>query len=82
MPLHFYVPARPPCRLCGDGFEHHAAATAAALTSCPKCGERVARRSMESVSAPKLSARGSVSMAKQAGFAVLKRNSDGRFEKQ
>ena len=82
MPLQFYVPVRAPCRLCGPGFEHHAAASEARLTDCPTCGQRVQRRAMQSVSSPKLSGRRSVSMAKQAGFAVLKRNSDGRFEKQ
>jgi len=82
MPIHFYAPARPPCKLCGDGFEHHAATTDAALASCPTCGQPVERRSVQSMNIPNLSAPASVSIAKQAGFAVLKRNSDGQFEKQ
>ena len=82
MPLHFYAPAHPPCRLCGDGFEYHSPAASAAIASCPTCGQPVERRSAQSITVPKLSTRASVSMAKQAGFAVLNRNSDGQFEKQ
>jgi hypothetical protein len=37
---------------------------------------------MQSFSTPKLSSGMSVSIAKQAGFTVLKRNDDGHFEKK
>ncbi len=82
MPLHFYAPAHPPCRLCGEGFEYHSTAASAEITSCPTCGQSVERRPVQSIALPKLSPHASVSMAKQAGFAVLNRNSDGQFEKQ
>jgi hypothetical protein len=82
MPLHFYTPAQLPCKLCGAGFEHHARAAELPLAACPTCGQSVQRQNLQSVSSPKLSVRVSVSSAKQAGFAVLKRTSDGHFEKQ
>ena len=82
MPLHAYAPLTPPCRLCGDGFEHRASATAPALAACPTCGQPVRRRVAQTVNTPKLSAPLSVSRARQAGFTVLKRTTAGEFEKQ
>jgi len=82
MPLHFYAPVQQPCKLCGDGFELHVAATEPAHTSCARCGQAVHRQVMQSISTPKLSGGVSVSIAKQAGFSVLKRTSNGHFEKQ
>jgi hypothetical protein len=82
MPLHAYAPLAPPCRLCGDGFEHHAVAGTPALTACPTCGGPVHRLTAHATNSPKLSAPLSVSRARQAGFTVLKRTSAGEFEKQ
>lgn len=82
MPLHFYSPSQLPCKLCGDGFEHHTRATEPPLQACMTCGQPVQRQLTQTISTPKLSGVVTVSIAKQAGFAVLKRNSDGRFEKQ
>lgn len=82
MPLRAYVPLAPPCRLCGDGFEHAQAANAPDLTACPKCGQSVRRAPAAPVNSPKLSAPLSVSRARQAGFTVLKRTSGGEFERQ
>ena len=82
MPLHAYAPDSPPCRLCGDGFEHLAPAAAAELVACPTCGQAVHRLARQAVNSPKLSAPLSVSRARQAGFTVLKRTSGGEFEKQ
>lgn len=82
MPLHRYVPVHSPCKLCGDGFDHAATAGAASLAECPRCGQPVQRAAAESVHALKLSARSTVSRAKDAGFALLKRTSDGHFEKE
>ena len=82
MPLHYYAPATPPCRLCGDGFEHRAPAAAAVLSACPTCGQPVVRRATYAVNTPKLSAPLSVSRAKSAGFTVLKRTGAGEFERQ
>lgn len=82
MPLHAYAPLSPPCRLCGEGFEHRATASAPALALCPTCGQAVHRVAPQPVNSPKLSAPLSVSRARQAGFTVLKRISSGEFEKQ
>jgi hypothetical protein len=82
MPLHAYAPLSPPCRLCGDGFEHRAAAGTPDLAACPTCGQPVRRLRTQPVNSPKLSAPLSVSRARQAGFTVLKRTSSGEFEKQ
>lgn len=82
MPLRAYQPVNRPCRLCGDGFDHMQPAGAAPLTSCPKCGEPVLLRAAHTVATPQASKRPSVSEAKQAGFSVLKKTSDGSFEKQ
>ncbi|HYP17789.1 MAG TPA: zinc ribbon domain-containing protein [Opitutus sp.] len=81
MPLHFYAPERTPCKLCGDGFEHHSAASVPALTACPTCGASVIRRPAQSTCSPKLSAPLSVSRAKQSGFFFYQRTHDGTFEK-
>ena len=82
MPLQFYAPLKPPCRLCGEGFEHRAAAGGADLAACPKCGQAVRRVPVQPVNSPKLSAPVSVSRARQAGFTVLKRTSGGEYERQ
>jgi hypothetical protein len=82
MPLHAYAPLAPPCRLCGDGFEHRASAGASDLSTCPTCGQPVRRQPAQPVNTPKLSAPLSVSRAREAGFTVLKRTPAGEFEKQ
>jgi len=82
MPLRAYAPLSPPCRLCGDGFEHRQDTGAPDLTACPTCGQPVRRAAVARVNSPKLSAPLSVSRARQAGFTVLKRTSAGEFEKQ
>jgi putative FmdB family regulatory protein len=82
MPLQFYAPLRPPCRLCGPGFEHRQPGNAPDLTACPKCGQQVRRAAAQTVNSPKLSAPLSVSRARQAGFTVLKRTSAGEYERQ
>jgi putative FmdB family regulatory protein len=82
MPVYRYVPAKSPCKLCGDGFDHRHEASDAALTACPTCGQNVSRVAVQQVHTPKLLAPISVSKAKQAGFTVLKRISDTEFERQ
>jgi transposase InsO family protein len=82
MPLKFYAPLAPPCRLCGDGFEHRQSAGATDLSACPKCGQAVHAAIGQRVNSPKLSAPLSVSRARQAGFSVFKRTAGGEFEKQ
>ena len=82
MPLYRYIPAKAPCKLCGDGFEHRQNAQDPVLTACPTCGQTVARSIPQPVNSPKLLAPLSVTKAKSAGFSILKRNSNGDFEKQ
>jgi putative FmdB family regulatory protein len=82
MPLQFYAPLNPPCRICGPGFEHRQPGGTPDLTACPKCGQAVHRVAVQSVNSPKLSAPLSVSRARQAGFTVLKRTSAGEYERQ
>lgn len=82
MPLRAYQPIKPPCRLCGDGFELMQQAADPPLTTCPKCGQDVIMRPVNRVAAPKVTKPISTSEAKGAGFSVLKRTSDGTFEKQ
>ncbi len=82
MPLQFYAPLAPPCRLCGEGFEHAQRPGAADLKTCPRCGQAVRRASAQNVNSPKLSAPLSVSRARQAGFSVFKRTSGGEYERQ
>lgn len=82
MPLHFYAPLHPPCRICGPGFEQRQSTGAPDLVACPKCGQPVCRAPVQAVNSPKLSAPLSVSRARQAGFTVLKRTSAGEYERQ
>lgn len=82
MPLYRYCPARPPCKLCGDGFDHHAPASAPALTDCPTCGQAVSRANVTAAHTPRLLKPLSVTAAKSAGFTILKRTSSGEYEKQ
>ena len=82
MPVYRYLPAKTPCKLCGDGFDHRQNAGDPILTDCPKCGQSVSRVIAQPVNTPKLLKPLSVSSAKQAGFSVLKRTSNGDFEKQ
>jgi len=82
MPLRAYTPLKPPCRLCGDGFELMQPAGALPLATCPKCGQDVKLSATHQVATPKVTKPVSTSEAKGAGFSVLKRTSDGTFEKQ
>ena len=82
MPLHRYTPQTAPCKLCGDGFDHHQTADTPALSACPTCGQPVARAPFQSTYSPRILKPLSVSDAKTAGFKVFKRTSGGEFERQ
>lgn len=82
MPIHRYVPAAAPCRLCGDGFDHRQSPTDADLTACPTCGQAVKRAAIQTVNTPKLLKPLSVSDAKSLGFSVFKKTASGEFERQ
>jgi putative FmdB family regulatory protein len=82
VPIYHYAPAQLPCKLCGDGFDHHQAAADPALALCPTCGKNVARVSIQTLHTPKLLRPLSVSDAKNLGFTVFKKTSAGEFERQ
>ena len=82
MPVYRYAPVKTPCKLCGEGFDHRHEAAEPALTSCPTCGQAVARVTVQPVNTPKLLAPMSIAKAKQAGFTVFKRISDTELERQ
>lgn len=82
MPLRAYIPRETPCRLCGKGFELMQPAGEPPLAVCPKCGQDVKLSAAHQVATPRVTKPVSTSEAKRAGFSVLKRTSDGTFEKQ
>lgn len=82
MPLVFYRPNNPPCRLCGEGFERWEKNSNDRLEQCEKCGQGVTRLLPTAVNTPKASKPVSVSDAKASGFTVLKKISSGEYEKQ
>lgn len=81
MPLQRYRVTRPPCRLCGDGFECLQAAGEPAHDACPKCGLPVERVAADAAFIPRITRPLSPSAAKNAGFSIYRRTSDGNFEK-
>jgi hypothetical protein len=68
--------------LCGEGFDHSQKPGDPDLTECPTCGKKVHKEFPSGVNSPKVSKKPSVTEAKQAGFTVLKKISDGEYEKQ
>jgi putative FmdB family regulatory protein len=81
MPIRAYEPIQSPCRLCGAGFELMQPASAAPLTTCPRCGQGVRLKAATAATTPRASRKPSVSEAKSVGFTVLKRTSGGEYEK-
>lgn len=82
MPIYRYAPAKAPCRLCGEGFDHRQNPGDATLNACPTCGQPVARVAVQAMNTPKLLKPLSVSDAKSLGFSVFKKTSSGEFERQ
>ena len=82
MPIHRYAPQKPPCKLCGEGFDHRQSPAEADLTACPTCGQPVTKAAIQAVNTPKLLKPLSVSDAKNLGFSVFKKTSSGEFERQ
>lgn len=52
------------------------------LTTCPKCGQAVRLQTAQEIATPQMTKPIAASEAKAAGFSILKRTSDGTFEKQ
>jgi len=82
MPLFRYRPDPSPCKLCGEGFDHQQKAGEPDLTECPTCGKNVMKMLPGGINSPKILRKPSVSDAKSKGFTVLKKISDGEYEKQ
>jgi putative FmdB family regulatory protein len=82
VPLRAYEPLKPPCRLCGAGFEVLQRRNDPSLSECPRCGEPVRPRTVSAVNSPVVTKPASTSDAKAAGFTVLKRVGRGEYEKQ
>jgi putative FmdB family regulatory protein len=82
MPAYRYRPSKGSCRLCGDGFDCVQSPTESPLEECPKCGLEVSRIIPDQIHTPRLLAPLAPSKAKAAGFTILKRTSDGNWEKQ
>ncbi len=82
MPIFRYRPDPSPCKLCGEGFEITHKATDPDLTECPTCGKKVIKQLPTGFNSPKILKKPSTTEAKQAGFTVLKKISDGEYEKQ
>jgi putative FmdB family regulatory protein len=82
MPIFHYRPDPSPCKLCGEGFDYSAKAGEPDLKECPTCGKKVVKEIPSSISFQKILRKPSVTEAKQAGFTVLKKISDGEYEKQ
>lgn len=82
MPLFRYRPEPSPCKLCGEGFDHQQKPNEADLDECPTCGKKVIKELPTGITAPKILRKPSASEAKEKGFTVLKKISDGEYEKQ
>jgi putative FmdB family regulatory protein len=82
MPAHRYRPVSGKCRLCDGAFECVQSPSEAPHRECPKCGQEVERLAADTVFTPRLLKPLSVTDAKAAGFTVLRRTSDGSFERQ
>ena len=82
MPIFRYRPDPSPCKLCGEGFDFSQKPGAPDLTECPTCGKKVTKQLPSGINSPKILRKPSVTEAKQAGFTVLKKISDGEYEKQ
>lgn len=82
MPLRRYRPVKPPCRLCGEGFDHFASGEAT-LSACPKCGQAILPEAVQGAAPqPRVVRKPGLSEIKNSGFTVLKRTPGGEYEKQ
>lgn len=82
MPLYRYRPVNGPCRLCGDGYEVFQKEDVGNLMDCSKCGLKMERITGHHVHSPKILKPLSISDAKQSGFTVYRKSSQGEYERQ
>ena len=81
MPLYEYELCEGDCKICGGRFTLRRPLSATELTRCPAC-KRPVRKLISTFNSPLKLKPLSVSEAKQAGFAVLKKIGTGEYERQ
>jgi len=85
MPLYEYISEQPnvkgkSCIVCSRGFELYRRIDQELLASCPTCRQPV-KKLISAVSKPNVAKPFSYSDAKNAGFQVLKKCDEGKYEK-
>lgn len=82
MPLREYIASTEHnCPLCEKMFEHVSVGSSD-LEQCPRCGAPVLLCQSSTFNAPEITQAVSVTDAKKAGFTVLKKISEGEYERQ
>ena len=79
MPLYEYELCDGNCAACGGRFTLRRPLTAKELTACPACKKPI-RKLISGFNPPSITKPVSISDAKKAGFAVLKRVNKGEYE--
>ncbi len=81
MPLYEYELCRGKCGICSGRFQLQRPIDRPALAACPLCKKRV-RKVVSKFNTPRVTKPASISDAKRAGFAVLKKVGKGEYERQ
>jgi putative FmdB family regulatory protein len=81
MPLYEYELCQGSCMVCSGRFTLRRPLSASALTRCPACKKPV-RKVISTFNTPAKLKPVSISDAKKAGFAVLKKIGKGEYERQ
>ena len=79
MPLYEYELCDGNCAACGGRFTLRRPITAPELKACPACRKPI-RKLISGFNTPSITKPVSISDAKKAGFAVLKRVNKGEYE--
>ena len=79
MPFYEYELCDGNCAACGGRFTLRRPVTAPELTACPACKKPI-RKLISGFTSPSITKPVSISDAKKAGFAVLKRVNKGEYE--
>jgi putative FmdB family regulatory protein len=81
VPLYEYELCSGKCGVCGGRFQVQRPIKRPALSECPLCKKPV-RKVISKFNTPKVTKPASISDAKRAGFAVLKKTGKGEYERQ
>ncbi len=81
MPLYEYELCSGDCAKCGGHFQLQRPIKRLALSECPLCRKPV-RKVVSKFNTPKVTKPASITDAKRAGFAVLKKVGKGEYERQ